>query len=144
MIFSHSSAYAVRALVWLARKPRDSRWLVTDMAREEGIPRPYLSKVMGTLKGQGVVSACRGPKGGYTLAQDPADVTLRQVAKMFGSEDIEHTCLLAYADCGTRRVCPIEEFWKSRRQALGSFLDEITIAQLAERATLQEQSQHAK
>ena len=133
MLFSHSTAYAVRALIWLARKPAQSRWLVMDVASDEGIPQPYLSKVMGTLKSQGFVLSSRGPHGGYTLAKDPAQITLRQVARLFNDDQPEHACLLAYGACGDCQRCPLGDLWDGNREAITRFLDEVTIGQLASR-----------
>ncbi|MBK6911458.1 MAG: Rrf2 family transcriptional regulator [bacterium] len=87
MLFSHSAAYAVRALTWLACQPKDSRWLATDVASREGIPRPYLSKVLGVLKTQGLISSVRGPNGGYVLVQDPDSISLMHVLTLFDSEN---------------------------------------------------------
>jgi len=134
MLFSHSTAYAVRALIWLARKPPDSRWLVMDVANEEGIPQPYLSKVMGTLKSQGLVSSNRGPHGGYTLAKSPSSITLREVVRLFDGDQPECSCLLAYGACGDCQRCPIGTLWESNRKSITSFLDNVTIETLATRA----------
>ena len=134
MLFSHSTAYAVRALVWLARKPQRSRWLVGDVAYDEGIPQPYLSKVMGTLKSQGMVTSSRGPHGGYSLAKDPAVITLREVARLFDGEQPENVCLLAYGSCRDCSRCPSSGLWDSNRIAISQFLDDVTIGTLAGRA----------
>lgn len=134
MLFSHSTAYAVRALVWLARKPRQSRWLVMDVAMDERIPQHYLSKVMGALKSQGMVNSSRGPHGGYVLSRDPATITLREVARLFDGEQPEHACLLAYGSCGDCSRCPIGNLWDNNRDSISRFLDQVTIEVLAGRA----------
>ncbi len=136
MLFSHSTAYAVRALIWLARKPSQSRWLVLDVANDEGIPPHYLSKVMGTLKSQGMVSSSRGPHGGYSLAKDPAAITLREVARVFDGDRTECSCLLAYGSCGDCVRCPMRGLWDNNRMAISRFLDDVTIGALAARAGL--------
>lgn len=135
MLFSHSTAYALRALICLARKPQDSRWLVMDVANEEGIPQPYLSKVMGTLKSQGMITSMRGPHGGYALAKAPAAITLRDVARLFDGEQPECACLLAYGLCSDCDHCPIGSLWDCNRRSITSFLDSVTIETLATRAS---------
>jgi Rrf2 family protein len=121
MLFSHSTAYAVRALIWLARKPPDSRWLVMDVANAEGIPQPYLSKVMGTLKSQGFVSSNRGPHGGYTLAKAPSNITLREVVRLFDGDQPECACLLAYGSCADCQRCPIGALWTATASPSAAF-----------------------
>lgn len=134
MLFSHSAAYAIRALVWLACQPKETRWLATDVAREERIPQPYLSKVLGTLKAEGFVNSIRGPRGGYALAEDPSRITLRRIASLFDSEDRLNECMLAYGECGSCNGCPMSALWHDHSEAISSFLDFITIEALAMRS----------
>lgn len=131
MLFSHSAAYAVRALVWLARQPKNSRWLATDVANEEHIPRPYLSKVLGVLKTQGLVSSIRGPRGGYVLIQDPDKISLMKVLILFDSEKWVSDCPLAYGVCGECTVCPLGSTWDEARHSIQHFMETTTIGTLA-------------
>ncbi len=133
MLFSHSAAYAVRALTWLACQPKDSRWLATDVASREGIPRPYLSKVLGVLKTQGLVSSVRGPKGGYVLVQDPDTISLMHVLTLFDSEKWVTECPLAFGNCGECTLCPLGDVWDGTRTTLQHFMEATTIGSLAQR-----------
>jgi len=134
MLLSHSAAYAVRALIWLACQPKDSRWLATDVARMEGIPQPYLSKVLGVLKSQGFISSARGPKGGYVLVQAPETITLMQVSELFDSEKRLTSCVFAYSMCGSCDHCPFGDLWDSTRDSIRNFLETTTIEALAQRS----------
>lgn len=138
MLFSHSAAYAVRALVWLACQPKGSRWLATEVAQLEGIPQPYLSKVLGILKNQGLISSIRGPNGGYVLIQDPKTISLLKVSEMFSSDKLMSLCPLAYTDCGDCDRCPIRDLWENTRGHIQTFMETTTIGLLADR------SQHNK
>lgn len=51
----------------------------SDIADRQGIPRPYLDQLLLALRRAGLVRSIRGPKGGHLLAQQAADVTLREV-----------------------------------------------------------------
>lgn len=133
MLFSHSAAYAVRALIWLACQPKDSRWLAAEVASREGIPQPYLCKVLGILKSHGLISSARGPKGGYALLQDPGTITLLQVLKLFDSEKWVTECPLAFGNCGDCRLCPLADSWNSTRAGLLTFMEATTIGVLAQR-----------
>jgi len=144
MLFSHSAAYAVRALIWLACQPKDSRWLATDVARMEGIPQPYLSKVLGVLKAQGFISSTRGPKGGYVLVQAPETITLMKVSELFDSDKRLTSCVLAYGACGSCSLCPLGELWDSTRDSIRNFMETTTIEALAQRSAYNEAAQSAK
>ena len=131
MLFSHSAAYAVRALTWLACQPKDSRWLANVVATQEGIPLPYLSKVLGVLKSQGLVSSIRGPNGGYTLTQAPDTITLLMISEMFDTEKKLSSCVLAYGECGKTTQCPFEQLWENLRSVVRNLLESTTIGTLA-------------
>ena len=131
MLFSHSAAYAVRVLTWLACQPKNSRWLANVVATQEGIPLPYLSKVLGVLKSQGLVSSIRGPNGGYTLTQAPDTITLLMISEMFDTEKKLSSCVLAYGECGKTTRCPFEQFWENSKSTLKNLLESTTIETLA-------------
>lgn len=131
MLFSHSAAYAVRALTWLARQPKGSRCLANVIAAQEGIPLPYLSKVLGVLKSQGLVSSVRGPNGGYALSQAPGTITLLKISELFDTEKKLSSCVLAYGECGKTTQCPFEQFWEDSRSVIRNLLESTTIGTLA-------------
>ena len=51
------------------------------MARAAGLPEHFLLKLLKPLVGAGVLHALRGPRGGYTLARQPKDITLLEVVE---------------------------------------------------------------
>lgn len=136
MLLSHTAAYAVRALIWLACQPRGSRWLATDIARMEGIPQPYLSKVLGVLKSQGLISSTRGPKGGYVLVQTPESITLKHATELFDTEKRLTACVFAYSTCGRCDDCPFGDIWDNTHVSIRNFLETTTIEALAERSRI--------
>ena len=131
MLLRQPAAYAVRALVWLARQPKNSRWLATEVAQREGIPHPYLSKVLGTLKSQGIVSSTRGPHGGYVLTRAPESISLLLITELFDSERRMNVCILAYGQCGECNRCPLGDFWSGTRASIRVYLQTTTIDALA-------------
>ena len=50
-----------------------------NLARDLGVSEAHLAKIMARLGKAGLVSARRGPQGGFTLAVDPGRVNLLQV-----------------------------------------------------------------
>lgn len=71
--------YASRALLSLALHSSDGPTSVRDIAERTGLPQPYLEQILLALKGAGLVRSKRGAGGGYTLARDPAEITLAQI-----------------------------------------------------------------
>ncbi|MBK6911453.1 MAG: Rrf2 family transcriptional regulator [bacterium] len=63
MIFSKQTSYAIRALVYLAQNSANGPVLVATIAKAEYLTAPFLSKLMGELSANGIVSGARGPGG---------------------------------------------------------------------------------
>jgi Rrf2 family protein len=78
---SAKSDYAVRALLALAaRHPGQVRG--EELASEQELPRKFLEAILGDLRRGGLVRSQRGTVGGFTLARDPAQITIGQVRRV--------------------------------------------------------------
>jgi Rrf2 family nitric oxide-sensitive transcriptional repressor len=78
MLFSQTTEYALRAMVWLAQSHPDPQ-TTQEIAEVAQVPAGYLSKVMQALGRARLVQASRGLHGGFTLAKSPADMTILDV-----------------------------------------------------------------
>jgi Rrf2 family protein len=74
--------YAVRALLEIASRS-DQRGSVTrdEISEIQGIPRRYLATILNELRRAGLVSANRGPEGGYRLAKPAHLIALADVIR---------------------------------------------------------------
>ena len=81
-MISQTAEYALRAVVYLATANRSpvSR---NDIAAATCVPTDYLTKVLQELDRAEVVTAQRGPGGGYQLAVDPAATSVYEVINAF-------------------------------------------------------------
>lgn len=134
MIFSKPWTYAIRALLYLTEHRNEGPILSTMIAQEEGIPAPYLVKILGILNSAKIVGSTRGPGGGFSLQIDPAKLTLMRVVTLFDSVDLFQECILGLGPCGQNDNCPIHRRWKDPKGYLMRFLEETTLADLAREA----------
>jgi Rrf2 family protein len=70
-VFSQTTEYALRAVVWLADHPGEAQ-TSRQIADGMSVPQMYLSKVMQLLVRSGAVHGQRGKSGGFVLAK-PVD-----------------------------------------------------------------------
>lgn len=77
-MISQTAEYALRAVVYLASNsgPPISR---SDIAKATCVPTDYLTKVLQELDRAEIVTAQRGPGGGYQLNVDPHDTSVYDV-----------------------------------------------------------------
>jgi Rrf2 family protein len=65
----------------LAGMPPGTRIPAKVLAEFHGVPREYLSKCMQALSTAGLVSTTLGPKGGYSLAKAPMNITFLEIVE---------------------------------------------------------------
>ena len=133
MVFSKPTGYALRALAVL---PEDGPFVrARDIAREVGVPAPYLAKILYTLATRGLVDSARGPGGGVRLARPARLITLGEVAEAFFEETpAEPCCLLGLDACGHRdSPCALRRAWNALREERAATLAQVTIEDLQAR-----------
>jgi Rrf2 family protein len=92
--FNKSTMIAVHAMLDLARAGNDGL-SAAQIAEARGISVHHLAKVLRELGRRGFLHTSRGVGGGFRLARDPRQVTLREIVELFeGTAPTQGTCLL--------------------------------------------------
>lgn len=130
-MLSRSSEYAIRALTWLAQRDDDQYHLARDMAEILGIPAPFLGKVLQPLVSKGVLLSQRGRSGGFRLAREPHEVTLRQIVETQERMDRVHTCILGQSECSGHEDCPLHAWWSETTTRYLAMLEGTTLSTMA-------------
>ena len=141
--------YAIRALYDLAFHRRGQSALAKEIAARQQIPVRFLEQILQDLRRAGLVEARRGPRGGYSLARPPADVSLADVLRavrgplegMLGVEDQEPKQGGRSAPAGRAPVesaAPFDEIptlvWADVGARLIDVLEQTTLADFVARA----------
>lgn len=83
-MISQTEEHALKALLCLAREPGRAM-TAHQIAGATGVPEGYLAKVLQLLGRAGLVRSRRGLRGGFTLSQSPAEVTVLAVTSAVDS-----------------------------------------------------------
>ncbi len=83
MKLTSRSEYALLALVYLARQPKDEFISIDTIAKAQNIPPKFLEQLMLALKRAHLLRSTKGQKGGYTLAKAANQITLAEVIRLF-------------------------------------------------------------
>ncbi|CAG1771556.1 Putative HTH-type transcriptional regulator [uncultured bacterium] len=137
-MFSQTCEYAIRAMIEIAKRPRDEFVLARDLSEKLQIPHQYLSKILQQLVRVRVLESTRGRLGGFKLTRKPSELLLLEIVSPF--EDIQKTeeCILGEAKCSDATACPLHEFWKSVR---GQYQQELTTRTLEDFAKFERKPQ---
>lgn len=129
-MLSQTAEHALRACLYLARRPGNERVAAEVIADAVGAPRNYLGKTLNQLVRHGIVSSARGAKGGFRLEVDPARLTVARVSELFEPPDAGPMCLLGGVPCTDRSPCEAHRVWSAVRTQARRGMAETTIAHL--------------
>ena len=123
--------FGLRALMRLAGEP--ARAFTTEgMARELGISRHHLTKVVRNLATAGFVATRRGAGGGFHLARPAESITLGEIVRALESRHPLVECFRADGGaCVLTPSCRLKRRLLAAREAFFCELDATTLAQCA-------------
>lgn len=82
-MLSKKTKYALHALTYLAKKGAQDPTLIVEVAKEAKIPRKFLESILLDLKKQGILNSKMGKGGGYFLRQEPKDIKISTIIRLF-------------------------------------------------------------
>jgi len=131
MIYSRSAEYAIRAFVYLAEVPEGKYAMVKHIAEQGDIPAHFLAKILQQLARKGFLRSSKGPTGGFTLRQPPADISLLQIVDAVDGLSEYQRCPGGMTECNDNMPCGMHESWKALRSRIIGYLEETSIADVA-------------
>jgi len=132
MQLSTKGRYAVMAMTDLAAQDAGSTVPLAAIAARQQISRPYLEQLFARLRRQGLVSAVRGPGGGYRLARPAADLTVADVVRAVDEPLRATRCPGGERGCmkdGAR--CLTHELWEETGRQIQSYLAGVSLADVS-------------
>lgn len=136
MRVSARTRYGTRALVDIAMHHREGPVSIGLSARRLGISKNFLENLMLILKRKGLVIPSRGPRGGYSLARHPADISLSEVfIALEGSEPLV-CCTNCPRDCPYSEYCTSRDLLEFLDEAMVTALSSVTLDSMAKRQAL--------
>lgn len=137
-MLSKKAKYAIKALVYLAKKKDREPVRISVISREEKIPRKFLEAILLDLRNNSVVSSKMGTAGGYFLLKDPKEIMLTQIIRLMDGPIAMVSCasLNFYRkcdDCTDEYSCGIRDVFKDLRIATLHILSNNSIADIIKR-----------
>ena len=133
---THRGAYAIRAVLTLARGYGGRVVPARAIARDMDIPVRFLPQVLADLTRAGLVEARLGRSGGYRLTRDPAHISLLDVIEAVEGDARRQTCVLTGRRCGTvAESCSVHEVFFRAQLAILTRLAGTTVADILAHAS---------
>lgn len=148
-MISMRSIYALKALSVLARERQKENFLIAELAQAENIPKKFLEAILLSLKVKGILISKKGPKGGYSLAKPPDKLTIGCIIEALEGDMSPIQCLNGAAvhagcpECADEDACGVRLVMGEVKEAVGSVLDTVTLADMLHRsASVREQQRN--
>jgi Rrf2 family protein len=130
MKLSTRSRYGTRILVDLARHKDQGPVQIGEISKRQDISVKYLEQLIRPLKQANLVTSVRGPKGGHLLAENPKNISLGQVVRLFEGQTDLVECVSFPDKCPMSDDCQVRLAWQDATEVLYEKLDATTISDL--------------
>src|SRR5579875_1376190 len=136
MRFSTRSEYGARVLVSLGRKFGQGPVPLSEIARAEHMPLPYLEQIMGVLRRSGLVLSRQGVKGGFELSRHPSQIRMSEVILCLEGDISPMACATRATGstvlCALEDLCGTQVLWHRIRDSVLAVLETTTLAELVQ------------
>jgi len=131
-MMSKKCKYGLKALIHLAKRYGGGPVLTDDIAKSEHIPKKFLELILLDLKHAGYVRSKQGTKGGYRMVQDPSQITLAEIHRLFDGAIALLPCVSQKFyeecdDCPDEKACRLKRVFIDVREKTYDLLSGITI-----------------
>lgn len=127
MKLSTRARYGVRLMLTLAQNYGKDPVYLKDIARQEDISEKYLSLIIMPLRGIGLVNSVRGAYGGYNLARDPSQITLKEIVDILEGDCSLVDCVKDPSACPRVSTCVSHDIWAEIGGKISETLNSITL-----------------
>lgn len=132
MIVSTKGRYALRVMLSLAEEKTANYIPLRDIAEKEDISLKYLESILVLLSRAGLVDALRGRGGGYRLAKNASEYTVGSILQFTEGSMAAVSCPeCTDGACSRSSACRTLPLWKKLDKIVSDYLDNITLADLA-------------
>jgi Rrf2 family protein len=116
--------YTLRGLIAIAGEPEGTPVVAGEIADRLGLPRRFLEQQFTAIAKRGLLTCQRGANGGCALARPADEITVGEIVRAVQGQvlDVPHFTGAASS-----------EMWASIAEDLAAMVDDVTLADLAER-----------
>ncbi len=118
-LLSSKGMYGLAAMFELAQRNSDKPVQIKEISKKAKIPQNYLEQLLNSLRKAELVKSIRGAQGGYLLADDPKNISIKDILVALDGE----VCIAQ-----TKTDNPILElFYNDTRKKIEKIFD-VTLA----------------
>ena len=130
MKVSKKSDYALRVLFSLVEHYGKGPISIRVLAENNDVPKRFLEHILLDLKAKGWVDSIPGKYGGYILAQDPQQISMGEVVRVFDHilAPINCVSIREYETCTQEADCRFRRVFLDIRNTTARMMDHASLA----------------
>jgi len=130
---STKGRYALRMLIDLAEH-RDSGFIsLKEIAKRQNISKQYLEQIVSLLNTSNILRTNRGKQGGYMLAKQPSEYTVKEILRLTEGSLSPVACLEDDVNqCAQAAFCKTLSIWTGLNKVISDYLDSVTLQDMLE------------
>ena len=125
--------YGVICALHLARRIDDGPITGREIAEAEQLPADYVEQILLRLRRAGIIRSTRGAHGGYALAKNSAEISIRDVIAASETTTFDLHCVshpVGEERCSSSHNCSIRPVWMLLQRKIDDVLDGVKLADL--------------
>ena len=122
--------YGLRAVIYLSGQDPDRCCSITEIAKQQGVPKKFLEKIIQDLIRGGLIKSKRGACGGYALARSPAAISFYNVIEALEGPIAVNVCMDPHVTCDLLPRCTMVHVWSEVQRKVTEVFTKTTLADL--------------
>ncbi len=128
MKISTRGRYSLRMMIDLAQHYNDGFIALKDISERQNISKKYLEQIIPFLNRGNLLSSNKGHMGGYKLAKDPSQVTVREILLCAEGSLAPVSCMDNEPNlCDKCSDCVTLPIYKGLYDVINQYLDSISL-----------------
>lgn len=134
MQFTKAEEYGMFGVLYLAEADKSKVIPLSEISQAQDIPEKFLAKIFQSLSKAGIVRSHRGVRGGFTLAKNPEQISMKEVLETIQGPYHLMKCTESMSACDRSDMdfCALREVLVIAEKKLVSVFEQYTLADLAD------------
>ena len=133
MRYTTRTEYGLICMIYMANH-RAASWItIKELAKQENYPVAYIEKILQALRQANLVLSHQGNQGGYLLARDASEITLKDIIDALEGSTFDVFCSPEVREeivCNHICLCGAKPIWKKTKELLDHFYNSMTLETL--------------
>lgn len=134
MRFTTKTEYGLVCLIYMARHTSADLVTIKEIVKKERFSPTYVEKILQKLRSANIVVSHQGNQGGYGLARDPSQITLKEIIEALEGHTFDIFCEPEVREeivCTHFSLCGLKPIWQKAKEILDYYFHSITLEMLA-------------